>query len=157
MQQINSIGVIGSGTMGNGIAHISALNGYAVFLVDINDNLLKSARTTISNNLEKQVSKKKITLEEKNKALNAIMTTSSIEDIASVDLVVEAVSENQQIKEDIFSKLDGICKKSTIFASNTSSISITKLALKTNRSSQVIGMHFMNPVPIMKLVEVIPR
>ena len=149
------IAVIGSGTMGNGIAHVSALSGYSVFLVDINNELLKKAMNKISINLQKQVEKKIISEQRKVKALNAIVTTVDMVDIKNSDLVIEAAPENQGIKNKIFTELDSICKPDTILASNTSSISITDLAEQTSRQDKVIGMHFMNPVPIMKLVEVV--
>ena len=149
------IAVIGSGTMGNGIAHVSALSGYSVFLVDIKDELLEKATNKISINLQKQVAKEIISEQQKMEALNAITTTVNISDIKSADLVIEAAPENRSIKNKIFADLDSICKPDTILASNTSSISITALGKQTNREDKVIGMHFMNPVPIMKLVEVV--
>ena len=155
MSQNQIIGVIGSGTMGNGIAHVSALSGYQVLLVDINDNVLKKATDLISFNLGKQVNKGIISEENKLDALNNIKGTTNILDVKNADLIIEAVSENKAIKSKIFSKLDLTCKAETILASNTSSISITDIAKETNRPDKVIGMHFMNPVPIMKLVEVI--
>ena len=149
------IAVIGSGTMGNGIAHVSALSGYSVFLVDIKDELLEKATNKISINLQKQVAKEIISEQQKMEALNAITTTVNMSDIKSADLVIEAAPENRSIKNKIFADLDSICKPDTILASNTSSISITALGKQTNREDKVIGMHFMNPVPIMKLVEVV--
>ena len=155
MTQEKTIAVIGSGTMGNGIAHVAALSGYKVFLVDIDNGLLDKAISVIAKNLQKQLEKKVISDIEKSNALNFITTTIDMSDIKDVDLVVEAAPENIDIKSKIFSNLDAICKEAAILASNTSSISITKLASKTNRPDKVIGMHFMNPVPIMKLVEVV--
>ena len=149
------IAVIGSGAMGNGIAHISALSGYSVFLLDIKDELLENATNKISTNLHKQVAKEIISEQQKIEALNAITTTINMSDIKSADLVIEATPENKNIKNKIFADLDSICKPDTILASNTSSISITDLGKETNREDKVIGMHFMNPVPIMKLVEVV--
>jgi 3-hydroxybutyryl-CoA dehydrogenase len=150
-----TIAVIGSGTMGNGIAHVAALSGYLVFLVDIKKEFLDKAANTISANLLKQLDKGLISESQKKDALNSINMTTNIADIANADLVIEAVPENVDIKNEIFSNLDDICGSATILASNTSSISIAKLASKTNRPDKVIGMHFMNPVPIMKLVEVV--
>ncbi len=150
-----TIAVIGSGTMGNGIAHVAALSGYLVFLVDIKKEFLDKAANTISANLLKQLDKGLISKSQKKDALNSINMTTNITDIANADLVIEAVPENADIKNEIFSNLDDICGSATILASNTSSISIAKLASKTNRPDKVIGMHFMNPVPIMKLVEVV--
>jgi len=141
--------------MGNGIAHVSALSGYLVFLVDIKEEFLEKALVVISKNLQKQVDKGFISEEEKFKGLSAITITTEILDIKNVDLVIEAAPESQSIKNKIFSNLDSICKPETILASNTSSISIGDLGSRTNRPDKVIGMHFMNPVPIMKLVEVI--
>ena len=155
MTQEKTIAVIGSGTMGNGIAHVAALSGYKVFLVDIDNGLLDKAISIIAKNLQKQLEKKVISDIEKSNALNFIKTTIDMSDIKDVDLVVEAAPENIDIKSKIFSNLDAICKETAILASNTSSISITKLASQTNRPDKVIGMHFMNPVPIMKLVEVV--
>ena len=155
MHSKQSLAIIGSGTMGNGIAHVSALSGYLVFLVDIKEEFLEKALVVISKNLQKQVDKGFISEEEKFKALSAITITTEILDIKNVDLVIEAAPESQSIKNKIFSNLDSICKPETILASNTSSISIGDLGSRTNRPDKVIGMHFMNPVPIMKLVEVI--
>ena len=149
------IAVVGSGTMGNGIAHVAALSGYLVFLVDIKKEFLDKAANTISTNLLKQLDKGLISESQKKDALNSINMTTNIADIANADLVIEAVPENVDIKNEIFSNLDDICGSATILASNTSSISIAKLASETNRPDKVIGMHFMNPVPIMKLVEVV--
>ena len=149
------IAVIGSGTMGNGIAHVSALSGHSVFLLDINKKLLSNALDTINSNLSRQLSKGVISEESKEAALKNIKTTSNINDIADSDLVIEAVPEKYDLKASLFIELDSICKESAILASNTSSISITSLSRKTNRPDKVIGMHFMNPVPIMKLVEII--
>ena len=153
--EINNISVIGSGTMGNGIAHVCGLNGFNTFLVDIDMDLLDNAVNNIELNLSKQLSKGLISKKQKNSCLNNITTTMSINDIIDSDLVIEAIPENQKIKENLFKELDIKCKTDTILASNTSSISITELSNITNRPDKVIGMHFMNPVPIMKLVEVI--
>lgn len=150
------ITVIGSGTMGNGIAHVFAQHGYSVSLVDISDKALEKAIATISKNLDRQVGKGTLTEADKTATLNNIKTFTKLEEGAKqADLVVEAASENVKIKLDIFKQLDEICPENTILASNTSSISITQIAAVTKRADKVIGMHFMNPVPVMKLIEVI--
>lgn len=142
--------------MGNGIAHTFAQSGFKVQLVDINDDSLKNGIATISKNLDRQVTKEVISEAEKNEILTRIIPISDLEKaVKDADLVVEAASENFQIKSEIFKKLDQYCPSNTILATNTSSISITQLAAETKRPEQVIGMHFMNPVPIMKLVEII--
>ncbi len=156
MKKMKRITVIGAGTMGNGIAHTFAQKDFNVNLVDISNNALKKAITTISNNLDRMVKKERITEDQKNNTLSNITTFTDIkEGVKGVDLVVEAATENIDLKLKIFKQLDEICDTNTLFATNTSSISITKIAAVTNRPTQVIGMHFMNPVPIMKLVEVI--
>lgn len=153
---IKNITVIGSGTMGNGIAHVCAQFGYQVSLVDIAQTALDKAIATITKNLDRQVQKGVITEEVKQQTLKNIQTFTSVKDCAATsDLVIEAASENAVIKEKIFRELDEICAPHCILASNTSSISITKIAACTKRPDKVIGMHFMNPVPVMKLVEVI--
>jgi 3-hydroxybutyryl-CoA dehydrogenase len=153
---ISSITVIGSGTMGNGIAHVCAQFGYQVSLVDISQAALDKALQTINKNLDRQVQKGSISEEVKQQTLQNISTYTSVRDCAhNSDLVIEAASENFAIKEKIFRELDEICAPHCILASNTSSISITKIAACTKRPDKVIGMHFMNPVPVMKLVEVI--
>ncbi len=153
---MKNITVIGSGTMGNGIAHTFAQYGFKVNLVDINENALQKAITTITKNLDRQLQKGAITEEVKNTTLSNITTLTDLEKGAKgADLVVEAASENIEIKLNIFKQLDEICDSKTILASNTSSISITQIAAVTKRADKVIGMHFMNPVPVMKLVEVI--
>ncbi len=150
------ITVIGSGTMGNGIAHVFAQHGFSVSLVDINDKALEKALATIAKNLDRQVAKGTLTEAEKASTLANIKTFTKLEEGAkNADLVVEAASENVKIKLDIFKQLDEICPANTILASNTSSISITQIAAVTKRADKVIGMHFMNPVPVMKLIEVI--
>ncbi len=150
------ITVIGSGTMGNGIAHVFAQHGFSVNLVDISDKALEKALATIAKNLDRQVAKGTITEADKATTLGNIKTFTKLEDGArQADLVVEAASENVKIKLDIFKQLDEICPAETILASNTSSISITQIAAVTKRADKVIGMHFMNPVPVMKLIEVI--
>lgn len=151
----NKISVIGSGTMGNGIAHIFAQFGFDVNLVDIDDNILKTALSKIEKNLSRQVKKEIISEQDLKDTLGRINITTDMSMTADSQLVVEAVFESKSIKEEIFKKLDKICNTDTILGSNTSSISITEIAAMTNRPDKVIGMHFMNPVPIMKLVEVI--
>ena len=141
--------------MGNGIAHVFAQYGYDVLLCDISDEILQKAIKTISENLDRQIKKGIVKLEDKEKILSRIKTTKNLEDFREVELVVEAVVEKEEIKKEIFSKLDKITKKDVILASNTSSISITRLSKATNRPENVIGMHFFNPVPVMKLVEVV--
>ncbi|MCF8430013.1 MAG: 3-hydroxybutyryl-CoA dehydrogenase [Bacteroidia bacterium] len=153
---MKNITVIGSGTMGNGIAHTFAQFGYQVNLIDVNEVALQKAIATIAKNLDRQVTKGLISEADKTATLANITTYTNLKDAASnADLVVEAASENMAIKLDIFKQLDEICPAHTILASNTSSISITKIASVTKRPAQVIGMHFMNPVPVMKLVEII--
>lgn len=153
---MKNIVVIGSGTMGNGIAHVFAQNDYNVHLVDIKEDALARAKQTIEKNLDRQVSKNIITEEQKRSTLDNIKTTTNLQEAcADADLVVEAATENMDIKLDLFRKLDNFCKPDCILASNTSSISITKIGSVTKRPGNVIGMHFMNPVPVMKLVEVI--
>lgn len=153
---MKNITVIGSGTMGNGIAHTFAQFGYQVSLVDIKQEFLDKAIATITKNIDRQVAKGSMTEEEKQKTLKNISTFIELEEGAKqADLVVEAATENTEIKLNIFRKLDLICKPQTILSSNTSSISITQIASVTKRADKVIGMHFMNPVPVMKLVEVI--
>ncbi len=153
---MNNIAVIGSGTMGNGIAHVFAQFGYSVSLIDISEEALKKALATIDKNLTRQVEKGAITAETKQKALAHISTSSSLkEGIANADLIVEAATENMDLKLKIFKDMDEGAKPTALLATNTSSISITKIASVTGRPDKVIGMHFMNPVPVMKLVEVI--
>src|SRR5882762_4977187 len=153
---MNNIAVIGSGTMGNGIAHVFAQYGYKVSLIDIAEDALKKALATIDKNLSRQVEKGAISADVKQKALANLTTYTSVkEGIGQADLIVEAATENIDLKLKIFKDMDEAAKPSAILATNTSSISITKIASVTKRPSQVIGMHFMNPVPVMKLVEVI--
>ncbi len=149
------IGVVGAGTMGNGIAHVFAQYGYNVILCDLSEEILKRALNTISENLDRQIKKGVVKVEEKEIILSRIEITTNLEKFRDVDLVIEAVVEKEDVKRDVFSKLDKITKEDTILASNTSSISITKLSKSTNRPDKVIGMHFFNPVPVMKLVEVV--
>lgn len=149
------IGILGAGTMGNGIAHVFAQYNHKVILVDVNEDALKKALNTIKSNLNRQFQKKVISESDVNKIMNNIITSIDINEFKNCDLVIEAIKEDLILKESIFKKLDSICKTKCILASNTSSISINSLADSTNRSDKVIGMHFMNPVPLMKLVEVI--
>jgi 3-hydroxybutyryl-CoA dehydrogenase len=153
--EIRSIGVVGSGTMGNGIAHVAAQFGHAVVLNDLEERFLARARETITKNLQRGVDKGKMVAAEKEAVLSRIRTTTRFEDLAACDLVIEAVVENLAIKQDVFRRLDQLTRPGTILATNTSSISITKIGAATKRADRVIGMHFMNPVPVMKLVEVI--
>jgi 3-hydroxybutyryl-CoA dehydrogenase len=153
---MKNITVIGSGTMGNGIAHVFAQFGYSVNLVDISEPALQKALATIAKNIDRQVAKGTITEADKAATLANIKTFTKLEEGAkNADLVVEAASENVNVKLAIFKQLDDICPPHTILASNTSSISITQIAAVTKRADKVIGMHFMNPVPVMKLIEVI--
>jgi len=153
---MKNITVIGAGTMGNGIAHTFAQKDFNVNLVDISADALKRALATISKNLDRMVKKERITETEKENTLTNITTYTNIQEgVKGVDLVVEAATENIDLKLKIFKQLDEICDANTLLATNTSSISITKIAAVTSRPTQVIGMHFMNPVPVMKLVEVI--
>lgn len=153
---MKNIAVIGSGTMGNGIAHVFAQNNFQVALIDINQEALEKALATIDKNLDRQVSKELISPEDKDNTLKNITTyTEMAAGVKDADLVVEAATENVKIKLDIFRELDKVCPEKTILASNTSSISITKIGAVTSRPDKVIGMHFMNPVPVMKLIEVI--
>lgn len=153
---MKNIAVIGAGTMGNGIAHTFAQSGFNVNLIDLSQASLDRAIATISKNLDRMVAKEKISESDKNTTLGNITTfTDMNQGVANVDLVVEAATENVELKLNIFKSLDAATKPEVILASNTSSISITKIAAATSRPDKVIGMHFMNPVPIMKLVEII--
>jgi 3-hydroxybutyryl-CoA dehydrogenase len=153
---IERTAVVGAGTMGNGIAHVFALSGYDVTLIDLNADLLEDARATIASNLKRQVDKDKIPAEARDDALARIATTSdTAEGVADADLVVEAVSETQEVKATVFEEIDAHAPDTAILASNTSSISITWLGAQTERPERVIGMHFFNPVPVMKLVEIV--
>ena len=152
---IKSVGVIGAGTMGNGIAHVFAKRGYEVILCDVEDRFVQRGIDTIGKNLEREAAKGKITMVDREAALKHIRPTTQRAHLAAADFVIEAATEKFEIKTDIFRDLDSLCRPEVILASNTSSISITKLAAQTRRADKVIGMHFFNPVPVMKLVEVI--
>ncbi|MET4104910.1 3-hydroxybutyryl-CoA dehydrogenase [Hymenobacter sp. UYP22] len=153
---MHHVAVIGSGTMGNGIAHVFAQHGFSVSLIDVNQAALDKGMATIGKNLDRQVSKGSLSAEDKTATLGRLVSFTSIaEGVRNAELVVEAATENVELKLNIFRELDQHAPSSAILASNTSSISITKIAAVTKRPAQVIGMHFMNPVPVMKLVEVI--
>lgn len=153
---MKNIAVIGAGTMGNGIAHVFAQNGFKVSLIDVSKDALEKAKKTITKNLDRQIAKGILTEDGKLKTIgNLDVFTDMEKGAANADLVVEAATENKELKLKIFAQLDLICDDKTILASNTSSISITQIAAVTKRPDKVIGMHFMNPVPVMKLVEVI--
>ena len=153
--QIKKIGVVGAGIMGSGIAQVASSAGYNVVLNDIEDRFLDRGLDSISKSLERMVKKEKITSDDKNNIIGRIIKSTRLDDFSDVDFVVEAVIEDKPLKHDIFKRLDSICRKDVILSSNTSSISITSLAAVTSRSDKVIGMHFINPVPVMKLIEVI--
>ena len=152
---MNNIGLIGAGTMGNGIAHVSALSGFNTFLLDLNEDFLKRGLETIARNLQRQVQKEKISQSDMNTALGKIKPTTNYNNLSVCDVIIEAATEDLSVKEKIFKSMDSVCKEDSILATNTSSISITEIAEVTTRPEKVIGMHFMNPVPIMKLVEVV--
>ncbi len=152
---IKKVGVIGSGQMGNGIAHVAALAGFDVVLNDVSADRLKSGMATINGNLSRQVSKKIITEDARNQALTRIVSTETIDGLADCDLVIETAVEKEEIKRKIFHDVCAVLKPEAIVASNTSSISITRLAASTDRPERFIGIHFMNPVPLMELVELI--
>ena len=152
---IKKVGVIGSGQMGNGIAHVSALAGFDVVLSDVSPERLKSGMATINGNLARQVAKQVITEEAKNQALGRITLADQMDGLVDCDLVIESAVENEEVKRKIFHELCAILKPEALIASNTSSISITRLAASTDRPERFIGIHFMNPVPLMELVELI--
>jgi len=152
---MKNIAVIGAGTMGNGIAHTAAAAGLSVTLIDVEKPILERAMSTISANLQRGVDKGRLSVDEKNAVIGTIRTSTEMDAIASADMVIEAIIENLGAKSNLFQKLDGLARDECILASNTSSISITKIAVSTKRADKVIGMHFMNPVPVMPLVEII--
>jgi 3-hydroxybutyryl-CoA dehydrogenase len=153
--EIKTIGVVGAGQMGNGIVQVAAQSGFSVVMSDIADSFVQKGLGAISKNLGKMVEKGKIPPQKKEEIMGRIKGTIQVKDMATADFVVEAATENESLKLTIFKELDQVCRKEIILSSNTSSISITKIASATQRPSQVIGMHFMNPVPVMQLVEII--
>jgi 3-hydroxybutyryl-CoA dehydrogenase len=153
--EIKTIGVVGAGQMGSGIAQVASQSNFQVVMSDIADSFIQKGLSSISKNLDRLVEKGKISSQKKDEIFGRIKGTIDIKDMAKVDFVIEAATENESLKLDLFKQLDEICPKEVILSSNTSSISITKIANATKRSSQVIGMHFMNPVPVMQLVEII--
>lgn len=154
--KIEEVGIIGSGQMGNGIAHVCALSGYRVVLIDIQEEALTNAMNTIEKNLKRQVAKEKISQTDMDKALSNIVTDTDYKALKNVDLIIEAATENFDLKVKIFQGVLNHIKDSCLLSTNTSSMSITKLASVTDRPENFIGLHFMNPVPVMKLVEIIP-
>ena len=155
MSEIAKIGVVGAGTMGHGIAQVAAVSGYRVRLVDTFAEALERGRGRIEASLDKLVAKERLSAEDRDAALGRIETSSTLEALDDVDLAIEAVVEKLEIKQQVLAELDRVCRPGAILATNTSSISITRLAASTDRAEKVIGMHFMNPVPLMKLVEII--
>jgi 3-hydroxybutyryl-CoA dehydrogenase len=155
MAAIKTIGVIGGGTMGNGIAHVAARSGFRVLLHDIEQRLVDRSMQTIDRNLDREVAKSRISPEDKSAALSRIVPVTKDSALSEADFVIEAVIENLETKANVFKAMDGITRPGVILASNTSSISITKIASKTTRQDKIIGMHFMNPVPMMTLVEIV--
>ncbi|MFH1034771.1 MAG: 3-hydroxybutyryl-CoA dehydrogenase [Pseudomonadota bacterium] len=153
--EVKTIGVVGSGQMGNGIAQVAAAAGLSVIMNDIKDEFVQRGRGTIESSLGRLVKKEKLTQAQASEIMARIKPSVSLDDMAAADFVVEAATENVQLKLDIFRKLDAVCRPGVVLSSNTSSISITKIAGATSRPELIIGMHFMNPVPLMKLVEVI--
>ncbi|MCH6575953.1 MAG: 3-hydroxybutyryl-CoA dehydrogenase, partial [Bacteroidetes bacterium] len=153
--KIRKVGIAGSGTMGSGIAQLVSASGYRVVLIDLNDGLLKKAVSRIEKNLLRLVEKNRITKKIKQQIVSRIITSTNLEELGDCDLVIEAVSENINIKKQLFEKLDTILKKGCIIASNTSTLPIIQLAMITNRPENVVGIHFFNPAPVMKLVEII--
>jgi 3-hydroxybutyryl-CoA dehydrogenase len=155
MEKIKTIGVVGSGTMGNGIAHVAARAGYRVVVADVRQGALNRGLETISRNLDREVAKNKLSISGKSEAISRITGTTDIGRLAESDFIIEAVVEDFEAKTKLFQSLDKTVRPDVVLASNTSSISITKMASKTQRPDRIIGMHFMNPVPVMSLVEVV--
>ncbi len=153
--EINTLGVVGAGQMGSGIVQVAATSGLSVVMNDIKDDFVEGGFTTIEKSLDRMIKKEKITEENKKGILSRIEGSTSLEDMVKADFVVEAATENEVLKQQIFNDLDEYCREGVILSSNTSSISITKIAGSTKRPEKIIGMHFMNPVPVMKLVEII--
>lgn len=153
--EIKTIGVVGAGQMGNGIAHVAAMSGLDVIMSDIETEIVQRGLAIITKNLDRSVAKERISSQDRDTILGRIKTTIDLKDMAEADFIVEAVTEDETLKFQVFRELDEICKPEVILSSNTSSIPIGRIAAKTNRPEKIIGMHFMNPVPIMKLVEVI--
>ena len=152
---INTLGVVGAGQMGSGIVQVAATSGLSVVMNDIKDEFVEGGFSTIEKSLDRMIKKEKITEEDKKGILSRIEGSTSLEDMVKADFVVEAATENEILKQQIFNDLDEYCREGVILSSNTSSISITKIAGSTKRPEKIIGMHFMNPVPVMKLVEII--
>ena len=155
MAEITKVAVVGAGTMGNGIVHVFARNGYDVVMIDVRQDALDQARATIAGNMDRQIKKGALAEADKDAALARVTLATSLQGASDADLVIEAATENRDLKFKIFEELDRIAPAHAILASNTSSISITEIAARTQRPEKVIGMHFMNPVPVMKLVEII--
>ena len=155
MKTIQTIGVIGGGTMGNGIAHVAARSGFKVLLHDLEQQFLDRSLQTIAKSLEREVAKSKISEDEKSSALSRIVPVTKNSALSEADFIIEAVVEDLEIKSKVFESMDGLARPGVILASNTSSISITKIASRTKRPDKIIGMHFMNPVPVMTLVEIV--
>lgn len=155
MTQINTVGIVGAGQMGNGIAHVTALAGYDVVLTDLSDELLTKALSTIEQNLARQLAREVITAEEMQSALKRVRTSTALDELGNVDLAIEVATENRDVKVKILESLSQAVPPHAILATNTSSISITRLGSVTDRPEKFIGLHFMNPVPVMKLVEII--
>ena len=153
--QISNIGIVGAGTMGSGISQVAALTGYDIVMQDVSDEATSRGLGTIDKSLQRLVDREKITADAKDAAIRKIRTTTDLSDLADCDLVIEAATENMDLKLDLFEEIDKVSRPETIIASNTSSLSLTKLASVSNRPDKVIGMHFFNPVPMMALVEII--
>jgi len=153
--QISNIGIVGAGTMGSGISQVAALTGYDIVMQDVSDEVTSRGLGTIDKSLQRLVDREKITADAKDAAIRKISTTTDLSDLADCDLVIEAATENMDLKLELFEEIDKVSRPETIIASNTSSLSLTKLASVSNRPDKVIGMHFFNPVPMMALVEII--